>query len=103
MKLSSALLSVATAVAAHSDHDHDQTPLEGPHEGLWYNTLPGDGGTQVRTNVSCLSLALTLQKADSVFSGISTFGRIQYHPCLSSHSVKYDIAFIGALSMLGSY
>lgn len=48
MKLSSALLSFAAAVAAHGDHDHDQEPLAGPHEGLWYNTLPGDGGTQVR-------------------------------------------------------
>ncbi|KXT17877.1 hypothetical protein AC579_5929 [Pseudocercospora musae] len=65
---------------AHGDHDHDQEPLNGPHEKLWYNVLPGDGGTQ----------------ADSVFSGISTFGRIQYHPCLASDSVKYDIAFIGA-------
>lgn len=80
MKVSSALLSFAAAVAAHGNHDHDQEPLEGPHEGLWYNTLPGDGGTQ----------------ADSIFSGISTFGRLKYHPCLSSHDVKYDIAFIGA-------
>ena len=31
---------------AHGHHD-DQTPIEGPHQGLWYNTLPGDGGTQV--------------------------------------------------------
>ncbi|OAL49905.1 Arginase/deacetylase [Pyrenochaeta sp. DS3sAY3a] len=79
MKFSSAILSFAAAVAAHGDHDHDQEPLEGPHQGLWYNTLPGDGGTQ----------------ADSIFSGISTFGRLKYHPCLSS-DVKYDIAFIGA-------
>jgi hypothetical protein len=35
------------------------------------------------------------EQADSVFSGISTFGRIAYHPCLSSKDVKYDIAFIG--------
>ena len=60
MKLFSTLLSIALAVAAHGDHDHDQTPLEGPHEGLWYNTLPGDGGTQVRTNASRSSMALTL-------------------------------------------
>ncbi|KAF1851731.1 Arginase/deacetylase [Cucurbitaria berberidis CBS 394.84] len=79
MKLSSTLLGFAAAVAAHGDHDHDQEPLAGPHEGLWYNTLPGDGGKQ----------------ADSIFSGISTFGRLKYHPCLSS-DVKYDIAFIGA-------
>jgi hypothetical protein len=36
-----------------------------------------------------------LPKADSVFSGISTFGRINYHPCLANEDVKYDIAFIG--------
>ena len=35
-------------------------------------------------------------KADSVFSGISTFGRLPYFPCLASDDVKYDIAFIGA-------
>lgn len=35
-------------------------------------------------------------KADSVFSGISTFGRLPYAPCLSAENVKYDIAFIGA-------
>jgi len=70
---------LAAIAAAHGDHGHDQTPMEGPHKALWYNTLPGDGGTQ----------------ADSVFSGISTFGRLPYHPCLASDSVKYDIAFIG--------
>ncbi|KAF2262352.1 Arginase/deacetylase [Lojkania enalia] len=80
MRVSNAILGLAAVAAAHGDHDHDQEPMSGPHQGLWYNTLPGDGGTQ----------------ADSVFSGISTFGRIKYHPCLSSHDVKYDIAFIGA-------
>ncbi|KAF1359927.1 Arginase/deacetylase [Lizonia empirigonia] len=79
MKFSSAILGFAAAVAAHGDHDHDQEPLSGPLEGLWYNTLPGDGGTQ----------------ADSIFSGILTFGRLPYHPCLSS-KVDFDIAFIGA-------
>jgi hypothetical protein len=33
-------------VIAHGDHD-DQKPVAGPHKSLWYNTLPGDGGTQV--------------------------------------------------------
>jgi len=67
-------------------HEHSgslQEPLnaQGPHkERLWYNFLPGDGGTQ----------------ADSVFSGISTFGRIPYFPCLSSDDEKFDIAFLGA-------
>jgi agmatinase len=30
-----------------------------------------------------------------VFSGISTFGRLPYSPCLATDDVKYDIAFIG--------
>lgn len=34
-------------------------------------------------------------QADSVFSGISTFGRLPYFPCLASDEEKYDIAFIG--------
>ncbi|KAK3073108.1 hypothetical protein LTR53_005589 [Teratosphaeriaceae sp. CCFEE 6253] len=74
------IAALAASVAAHDGHADDQEPLEGPHKSLWYNTLPGDGGTQ----------------ADSVFSGISTFGRIQYSPCLATEDVKYDIAFIGA-------
>lgn len=41
------------------------------------------------------STVLTIEKADSVFSGISTFGRLPYYPCLASDDVKYDIAFIG--------
>ncbi|KAI5859747.1 Arginase/deacetylase [Durotheca rogersii] len=64
---------------AHEIHD-DQKALSGPHQSLWYNVLPGDGGTQ----------------ADSVFSGISTFGRLPYQPCLSNGDVHYDLAFIGA-------
>ena len=42
-----------------------------------------------------------LGQADSVFSGISTFGRIEYHPCLASDAVKYDIAFIGKSTRSG--
>jgi hypothetical protein len=41
-----ALLSLAGSVVSHGHHD-DQSPLLGPHKSLWYNTLPGDGGTQV--------------------------------------------------------
>jgi len=78
LKLFTATAALAAVVAGHDNHD--QEPIAGPHKGLWYNALPGDGGTQ----------------ADSVFSGISTFGRLDYHPCLSSDAVKYDIAFIGA-------
>ncbi|KAF4625281.1 hypothetical protein G7Y89_g12890 [Cudoniella acicularis] len=70
---------LATSALAHGDHEH-QIPIAGPHKALWYNTLPGDGGTQ----------------ADSVFSGISTFGRLPYFPCLASDEAKFDIAFIGS-------
>jgi agmatinase len=42
-------LSFAALVALATAHgDHDQKPIAGPHKSLWYNTLPGDGGTQVR-------------------------------------------------------
>jgi hypothetical protein len=41
-------LGLAAVVAAHDhDHDHDQAPLQGAPPKLWFNTLPGDGGTQV--------------------------------------------------------
>ncbi len=36
---------LAVVVLAHADES--QMPLAGPHKSLWYNTLPGDGGTQV--------------------------------------------------------
>ena len=48
MKVLGAVVALAAVAAAHGDHDHDQAPIAGPHKGLWYNTLPGDGGTQVR-------------------------------------------------------
>ena len=40
---------VVTGVSAHGSHGEKQEPLTGPHKSLWYNTLPGDGGTQVST------------------------------------------------------
>lgn len=64
MKLSSALLTFAVAVSAHGDHGYDQEPLAGPHGGLWYNTLPGDGGTQVLG--PCLLLIIVLATDFSV-------------------------------------
>ena len=33
-----------------------------------------------------------------MFSGISTFGRLPYAPCLSHKDINYDIAFIGVCS-----
>lgn len=47
MKYLAAAAALVGATYAHGHHD-DQTPIEGPHQGLWYNQLPGDGGTQVR-------------------------------------------------------
>jgi hypothetical protein len=41
-----ALLALGWAAAATAHAGHEQTLL-GPHQSLWYNTLPGDGGTQV--------------------------------------------------------
>jgi agmatinase len=46
MKASIFALGYAALAAAHGDHG--QKSLSGPHESLWYNTLPGDGGKQVR-------------------------------------------------------
>lgn len=46
-------LGCAVTVAAHGDHK--QEPLSGPLQSLWYNTLPGDGGTQVSIlNSGCI-------------------------------------------------
>jgi hypothetical protein len=56
------LIAAAAVVLAHGDHGHGQTPLEGPHKQLWYNMLPGDGGTQVcapNHNVAYQELPLT--------------------------------------------
>ncbi|KID98767.1 agmatinase, partial [Metarhizium majus ARSEF 297] len=78
--VSSAILVFGWVTIAAAHAGHEQKSLAGPHQPLWYNTLPGDGGTQ----------------ADSVFSGISTFGRLPYEPCLKNRDAKYDIAFIGA-------
>ena len=41
------LLGLVAFAQAHGDHNSQQEPIVGPHKSLWYNTLPGDGGTQV--------------------------------------------------------
>ena len=41
------------------------------------------------------SLHAHLGQADSVFSGIATFGRLPYTPCLANPDETYDVAFIG--------
>lgn len=92
------LLVLSALVTAHGEHSQSQ--LTGPHQGLWYNTLPGDGGTQVSTQFYQVDSihepsSHKTKKADSVFSGITTFGRLPYHPCLASDAEKYDIAFLG--------
>ena len=40
-------LAVLAAAAVAHDDSESQEPIAGPYERLWYNTLPGDGGTQV--------------------------------------------------------
>jgi hypothetical protein len=40
-------LGYAALITAHDGHE--QKSLSGPHQSLWYNTLPGDGGTEVRS------------------------------------------------------
>jgi agmatinase len=51
MKYLAAAAALVGTTYAHGHHA-DQTPIEGPLQGLWYNSLPnslpGDGGTQVR-------------------------------------------------------
>lgn len=40
----------AFAIFASAHNDHEQKPVAGPHQSLWYKAmapLPGDGGTQV--------------------------------------------------------
>lgn len=44
------VIGFAAAVFAHGDSS--QLPIAGPHKSLWYNTLPGDGGTQVTSSDS---------------------------------------------------
>ena len=51
IKTIAATIALVGLSTAHGDHS--QSPIvAGPHQGLWYNTLPGDGGTQVSVNVS---------------------------------------------------
>ena len=52
-KLASSVIALAAAAAAHGNHDN-QEPISGPHKSLWYNTLPGDGGTQVRRSLTVI-------------------------------------------------
>jgi hypothetical protein len=55
--------------------------------------LPGDGGLLIEG----VSLTLTGTQADSVFSGIATFGRIPYRECFGRDKhEKFDIAILGA-------
>lgn len=52
----------AAGVAAHEEHE--QEIISGPHQGLWFNALPGDGGTQVR----CYCIALDRLRSQSCSS-----------------------------------
>lgn len=61
------LLCLAAVVVAHGDHD-EQKNIAGPHESLWYNRLPGDGGTQV-----CFLFTFTQGGCDEV-DGVASQG-----------------------------
>lgn len=53
----SALLALGWVAVAAAHAVHDQKTMAGPHQSLWYNKLPGDGGTQViMTAISTLTL-----------------------------------------------
>ena len=55
------------------DGSHDQTPIAGPHQGLWYNSMnriPGDGGTQVS---SCFQQLKSIPIADPSSRQIQSF------------------------------
>lgn len=43
----SALLTFGLITIAAAHGGHEQKPISGPHQSLWYHKLPGDGGTQV--------------------------------------------------------
>jgi agmatinase len=92
-------LGLAAVAAGHGQHD-SQKAMSGPHESLWFNSLPGDGGTQVRWQTQFPRLATNTSQADSVFSGISTFGRLPYKQCLGDPDIQYDIAFLGMIQSL---
>ncbi|MCJ1449562.1 MAG: hypothetical protein MMC23_010083 [Stictis urceolatum] len=75
-----ALFASATFVSAHGDHG--QTPMEGPHKGLWYNTLPGDGGTQERP------LTLELPTVQELVSGLAELDKVLAASISSTYSAK---------------
>ena len=48
LKVLATVVALALAANAHGDHKHDQEPIAGALEKLWYSSrIPGDGGTQV--------------------------------------------------------
>ncbi len=48
----------AAIATAHAGHEQSQKIIEGPHKSLWYNKLPGDGGTQACPSPGLLEFAL---------------------------------------------
>ena len=50
-------ISTALVALVATAHEHSQKLFSGPHDGLWFNALPGDGGTQVRDVGSSLETA----------------------------------------------
>src|SRR4051794_29819699 len=74
---------LAIGTLGHADHEN-QTPMSGPHKGLWYNTLPGDGGTQV-----ChIFLILERWLPPDLFAGKKFFFSLWTKDCQSSWSCE---------------
>lgn len=59
---------LATSVLSHGDHE-SQIPIAGPHKALWYNTLPGDGGTQVRNELNLYPVYASQKKSNMAWGG----------------------------------
>ncbi|KAH0539073.1 hypothetical protein FGG08_004371 [Glutinoglossum americanum] len=75
---------LAAGAAAHGDHGHEQEPIAGPHKGLWYNTLPGDGGTQAPR------LTLVLLIVPGLVLALRAFGKVQDVLTYSSRRVGFS-------------
>ena len=73
-----------------------QKPLIWPVPSAWQNPAANDSPiVSIILRADPWGQLMTFVKADSVFSGISTFARLPYHPCLTDHSFSFDIAFVG--------
>jgi hypothetical protein len=96
------ILAVAALTAGALAHgDHEQIPIAGPHKALWYNTLPGDGGTQVSkassqtssTNLTSLAgrfrILWYLNFRTIALLSLPRFGRREIRHCIHRYIPPY--------------